>query len=293
MISKTRQPGGLLRLKILLNANLYRLSLLVGHVIDTCLRNYTAYRDCRSKLHDGPLTPEQVEHYRQLCTNKPKSYIDARQNPISDSDIINPVEPLSCGAKLLLDVCKTYSDRITSVANVGAYTDRHSSYLAGKFPQITFTSIDFHAMDDLVYFNRLLPQHDNWKLASGYALDVLRAGNVPCDLVFMSSTSVLINSAEMDLYIDVCAERSKIVVLNEPWAAMGPFTSPFNILGPEDIDSDNSITRSVDGFYGWYQHNYIEKFRRKGFEIEKCEFVPVDSSTYWILNFVAVNNRNR
>lgn len=153
--------------------------------------------------------------------------------------------------------------RIDSVVNVGGQVDRILSHLAGGHPDTTFTTVDFSK--DLSKWNSSLPQHQNWKFQSGYALDLFESGALTGDLVMMSSTSPMFTNAELRAYIAAMAPNTRYIVFNEGWWLVG-----LRVVLPEHIDSRHSI---IGGPYGNYHHNYISILEENGFEILSSKIV--------------------
>ena len=270
------------------SGTLYRVALTLGALFHYCERTYASYLEAKLRMFDGPLSDERIEASKVMCMDKPKNLIDAPVTLIKDEDVANNKDIVSVGTKLLIDTITSNQDNIKSAFNIGCYRDLQFNYAAEKFSNITFTSVDFPDIEDLKRLNKI-PHRDNWKLVSGYPLDILRLGEFGSDLVFMSSTTCLCNSLEMDAYIDELSKHSKIVIINEGWGPVPPKENPFKLYKPEDIDPDQSAIRSMTA-YSMFQHNYPEKFSRKGFRIEKSQLLELNKDIF-ILQFVAVNTK--
>ncbi len=142
------------------------------------------------------------------------------------------------------------------------------SYLARKFPDRKFISVDLQP--NLAEHNTALPQSPNWSFVTGYALDLLERGEIRPDVIFMTSTSVLFNSIELDAYFNAMRDIGvRAIVLNEPWAPMP------RIIRPENLDPDNPI---CGGVHGWYHHNYPAKLARAGFTVLRSRIIMGDHS---------------
>jgi hypothetical protein len=272
----------------------YKLTLALGRVCREALDVYDRLQEGVKEAQAGALTPEKVEAYRRLCEDKPDDYIDARQVPFTDAEVSNPNEWHSYGAKLLLETLSDRSLGIKSALNVGGYNDRHFAYMAPRFPDIKFTSVDFMSEAKMKAFHRLLPQSSNWGFKSGYALDLLRRGETDADLVFLASTSLLFNNKELDLYCDELAKRSKVVVINEGWGAVAASSrvsalSIFpSVIRPEDIPEDAPVTRSMEGAYYFYAHNYPAKLAKRGFDIRLSRVKAIGNHALYLYQLVAV-----
>lgn len=272
----------------------YKLDLVIGRVARQALDVYDLLQKGARAAHEGKLTPERVEEFRRLCENKPDDYIDARQIPFTEKEISNPGEWQEFGAQLLLETLSDQTLGIRSALNVGGYNDRHFSYMARKFPGVKFCSVDFMSEAKMHVFNRLLPQSPNWTLKSGYALDLLQKGEVDADLVFLSSTSLLFNNEELDLYLAEMAKRSKVVVINEGWGVVSTgnrlSSLPLlpRVIRPEDIPENEPVVRSMAGVYYFYAHNYPAKFAKHGFEVRLSRIRPSGNPSLYLYQLVAV-----
>ncbi len=272
----------------------YKLDLIIGRVVRQALGVYDLLQEGVRTAHVGALSPEAVEKYRLLCENKPDDYIDARQVPFTADEIANPTEWQSYGAQLLLETLEDKSLGIRSALNVGGYNDKHFSYMARKFPEMKFCSVDFMSEAKMTVFNRLLPQSPNWTLKSGYALDLLKKGETDADLVFFASTSLLFNNEELDLYIAEMAKRSKVVVINEGWGVvstgnrLGSLPLLPKVIRPEDIPENEPVVRSMAGVYFFYAHNYPAKFEKHGFTVRLSRIRPSGNPGLYLYQLVAV-----
>jgi len=183
---------------------------------------------------------------------------------------------------LLEPFLKKYHSEIKSIVNIGSGLDLIFGYLAPKYPDLNFTSLDFG--QKLKEYNSVFPERENWNFVSGYALDLLRSGNLKADVYLTSSTSVRFNNKEMDLYIDEFVKYSKFVVINEGWWFQYGLKFPFPIVRPEEIPEDNSL---IHGLYGDYHHNYIKKLEDRGFRIILSQIR--DGSRYFAMQIIAEN----
>jgi len=239
----------------------------------------------KKAMHDGPLTEEWV---RKLAAGQDKNIGQAEERSrdvIKGDPTLKPFRRLNVqhkGAILLDSLIKKYRSEIKSVVNIGASVDLVLAYLAPKYPEINFTSVEFQT--HLKEMNSYLPQSKNWNFVSGYALELLRKGNLQADVYFTTATSVRFNNKELDMYLEEFAKYSKFVVFNEMWWYPYDAKNPFHIIKPEDIPEDNSY---IAGFYGDYHHNYIKKLQNRGFEILSSEIK--DGASRFNLQILAKN----
>lgn len=119
--------------------------------------------------------------------------------------------------------------------------------------------------------NQPLGTHANWTLQSGYALDLFERGTLRPDSVFFSSTSVLFNNAELNLYFASLARSAKEVVLNEPWWSDTNTLNPFRNPLPHEIPPEEPLCA---GRHSNYHHNYVSKLTERGYAIETYRLLP-------------------
>ncbi len=282
-----------------ISGTLYKLQLIIGLIATKAIEVYAKLQEGVNSSQNGMLTPEMVEHIRTICEEKTDDYINARQAPFTEEEIAHPTEWQSFGAKLLYEtLLDRHSLGVRSALNVGGYNDRHFSYMAQKFPDVSFCSVDFMSESKMHQFNDLLPQSPNWNLKSGYALELLQKGEVDADLVFFSSTALLINNKELDLYLDELARRSKVIVINEAWGVVStaPRLSKLGLLPrvirPEDIPEDAPAVRSMSGVYFFYAHNYPAKLEKRGFKVRLSTISSANNPALYLYQVVAVKTGN-
>ncbi|QNI73044.1 hypothetical protein [Synechococcus sp. NOUM97013] len=187
------------------------------------------------------------------------------------------------GARLLDQTLSKYHNSIKSVANIGSRLDTISSYLSSKYSEINFWSIDFQ--ENISQCNHfVLPPKSNWNFRSGYALEILERKEVSADVYFMTSTSILFNNKELDLYFSELSKSAKFIVLNEPWFPKAKTFFPCRILRPEQV---NPMNPYCGGMYMNYHHNYIKKLEDNGFKILKSEIFPLRHSYACNLQLIA------
>jgi hypothetical protein len=272
----------------------YKLLLLIGMVVSLATKIYSKLEDGRQAMQKGALAEDEVERIRLLCEDRADKEIAARQIPFSQEEIDSPTDWQAYGAQLLLETLSDDSLGIRSALNIGCYNDRHFSYMAQKFPDIKFCSVDFMSAARLKDFNALLPQSPNWSLKSGYPLKLLMTKEVSGDLVFLSSTSLLFNNKELDLYLDEICEQSRVIVINEGWGIVSKtsrvrslLTLP-RIIRPEEIPEEEPVVRSMDGAYYFYGHNYIRKLEKRGFSIRSSKIRSGNNPHLYLYQLVAV-----
>lgn len=239
----------------------------------------------------GPLSPDTVEKYRRFQDQKvTEKYVE---NYIDDYGVVGPsvflsqIENLSMqqqGARLLFDTLSSLRQPKLSVANIGARLDTASAALALLFPNYSFVSVDFQ--ENLAELNRLaLGKRENWTFKTGYALDLIRANEVSADVFFATSTTVLFNNVELDSYLNEITKRSRIVVLNEPWAPQTFFPGP--LVRPERIPNGRPF---LGGTFNFYHHNYVAKFVERNWKVAVNRIVANRKARSATLQIVATKD---
>jgi hypothetical protein len=245
------------------------------------LGNYGAmFRDRLKSMHSERISPENLSIIRapRMATEAMCAEIKSRADePLTEEIVENPDKDgtsRSMAARLVRDQLLARPD-IRSVANLGAFVDNQTAYLARRFPAIQFTSVD--TMVDIVEINRFFPQSPNWHFKSGYALDLLESCELTADLFFMTSTSVCFTYKELDAYCAALAKSAKVVIFNEPWWPI--LTSPrmWKTPMPEEIRPDKPPLGLI--FFSC-QHNYIHFREKNGFTIKVSRIVNT-SGEHW------------
>ncbi len=195
--------------------------------------------------------------------------------------------PMQVNCTRLLDrLIAKHTQEINTVTNIGCRLDTVNSYLSSKYKNINFYSIDFQ--DNISEYNHfVLPKRNNWHFQSGYALDLLINKKVLSDLYFMTSTSILFNNKELDLYLYELSKSAKFIVINEPWYPKANTLLPCRLIPPEKINPNNPYT---GGLYMNYHHNYNHKLRQNGFKILSSEIFSIKNSSTCNLQLVALKD---
>jgi len=143
---------------------------------EVTLSNYVAmYCDRRNTIRNRRLATLQGALLPRMVSKAADDEIRARSKELLTDELVN--NPMAGGTsramvtKLVFDFLKAHPEEIRSVANIGASVDSQCAYLAPRFPDIEFTSVDFSP--DLDKVNAYLPQSPNWKFKPGYALYVI------------------------------------------------------------------------------------------------------------------------
>jgi hypothetical protein len=230
---------------------------------EVTLANYGAmYRERYRSMEEAQIHPENLEIItgNRIKTAGDLEDIKNRSKDIfTDSSLVNPLTYHAHACDLIYKTIPQYP--IKTAVNIGAFVDNISSYLAGKFPSIQFTSVDGY--DDLEKINSFLPQHPNWDFMSGYALEMLESGRIKADCFYTNSTTVNFTYKELDRYLAAMARSAKLVIFVEPWWPNVASWS-FSLPRPEDIDPTKPL---LGVSYLSYHHNYPHYLKKHGFEI--------------------------
>jgi len=218
----------------------------------------------------GPLSEEQIQELindQQKVGRLSKKRWAAQFPP---EEINKPVDKLRMqarAAKLVDNVIRNHSG-IRAVANIGARIDLASCALAQIHSDITFISVDFQS--NLEEHNAGLTQSSNWRFMSGYALNLIRNGQLKTDIIFFNGTAFLLNSKELDAYMEAFAKSNvRFVIFNE---VIYPNIKSFRygITLPEEIPENNPY---ISGKNGHYMHNYPAKLQWYGYEVISSELL--------------------
>ena len=203
----------------------------------------------------------QVDHSSE---NRAKSQI-TDDNADSNRDIYTQ------SAAIVRDVLE--ANDISHVVNVGCRVDVILAYLAAKFPEVRFTSVD--VQENLEQHNCWLPKSDNWELRSGYALELFESGALSADMAIFTSTACWFSNAELRNYIG--AMKARFLHFNEP------FTLPVGQMsfasGPDGIDPSASWisahTPIMAGGILYFVHNYKRILEDYGYRVTMSKVCPI------------------
>lgn len=187
---------------------------------------YHARRNSRARAAKARLSAEDVAAFardqaKHVDTARRRAGLRITPENIGAPNIAGQMQT-KCA--LLVAEALACDDTIRTIVNVGARVDVASCYLAEVWPDRRFVSLDFQ--ENLAAQNAVLPQRDNWSFKSGYALGLMERGDIREDLIFMTSTAVVMTSPEFDTFLALAATAFRYVAINEV------FYPPDTILGP-------------------------------------------------------------
>ncbi|MGE3991976.1 class I SAM-dependent methyltransferase [Pseudorhodoplanes sp.] len=173
---------------------------------------------------------------------------------------------------------------IRSILNIGCNYGYMDYLLAKEHGLVSVLGVDVNDDTPSKNADLVLP---NLNFRAGYALDLLEAGDIRADLVYMSSTATVIRNEEIRRYLRVLSGSAKYVLFSEP-----VWLRPGNVL---QKGLDISVTESVPayvqrnpltGSYGYlcWNHNYAGLLESEGFEVIDYRFYrPEFTYLYWCL----------
>jgi hypothetical protein len=266
---------------------LHATGLRATNTTDVALGNYVAmYRDRMDTIRNARLTDAEGWITRRLCNRDDEEEVRARSKELLTDEIVaNPMAGGTSRAmvtKVVADLLRSRPGQVRSACNIGAFVDTQSAYLAPRFPNVEFTSVDRYV--DLDKINSFLPQSPNWKFRSGYALDLLQTGSLAADLFFMTSTSVCFSPRELEAYIAAFTKSCRFAVFNEPWWPSLQSLNLFKIPRPEEIRPGDALLGLV---YFKFQSNYIYYLEQHGFDVLMSQIVPTAGASWYTLQIIA------
>lgn len=172
---------------------------------------------------------------------------------------------------------------VSSVVDIGCNYAFIDHLLSKKYPNIEFVGVDVPKA--IVSLNADL-ESENLKVISGYALSLIRAGELKGDIFYFSSTATAIKTAELKNYLGLFSRVAKYVVFNEPL-----FVLPNGrIVNPDEVSIEESEPISVargplNNEYGYLcrAHNYSKLLDISGFDTVHYEvYKPEFTNIYWV-----------
>lgn len=245
------------------------------------LDNYVAmYYNRLATMEDDRLKPGNEWFERYITDDSVVEEIKNRsQELLTDEIVADPMlpggSPRAMVTKLVHEYLKSHPD-IRTVANIGAFVDNQTAYLAPRHPSVQFLSVDRHG--DMARLNQFFPQSPNWTFKAGYPLDMLAKGELAADLFFMTSTSVCCPHRELKGYIDNFGKTCRVVIFNEPWWPSLTSLNLKKIPRPEEINPDTSL---IGLAYFNFQSNYIYFLEQAGFDVKLSQIVPTANGHLW------------
>lgn len=163
------------------------------------------------------------------------------------------------------------------IVHVGARVDVVSSYLAQKYPDRTFISVDLQK--NLAEHNKYLTPSPNWKVAPGYVIDLLERKELAPKLMVLAFTSCKMTEREFENMVLLAPSVKTFLLI--PSYLSDPSRLRLTLPKPEDLsESYANCMRVMDPDlpnHG-YQHNYHAILERNGFRITKSEIRRADNT---------------
>ena len=141
-----------------------------------------------------------------------------------------------------------------TVLEIGTGNGDVIAHLAKAFPDVEFTGVDLSVANAVAKHSGT----KNLTFAKGYALDMLRAGEISGDVVFGTSTFCVFAPNEFSAYLD--AITAKHIVISDP------------VTGGNTHTKDPTPKSRHMDLYMWW-HNYFGWLTSKGWQIRRHETV--------------------
>jgi len=249
---------------------------------------YLRYKGSGLMAQEDPLEEEAIEY---LCSHG-DDVMARHQTPphlseaIFEKDWRSLTTQQKCG-RLVAERLSDTEVPVDTVANFGSQMDVISPFLAERFPNTEFVSVDFP--EKLEENNTaVLPERENWTFESGYPLTLLQEGKISPDILFCTSTSVLFRTREFEAYLEALSETTNILIFNESWFPE-TFSSDFlSVTRPEDINPGEPY---LGGEFSNYHHNYKHLLGKHGYEISLSRILSQPDKNYHTLQLVAYNTQ--
>ncbi len=123
---------------------------------------------------------------------------------------------------------------IRSMTEIGAYHAYVLNVIANEFPQIELHGVDIHPNMERINAAFTAP---NLRFTSGYAVDMLKRGELKGDVFLFISTATRLKHAELRQCLTLIAGHAKYIVFNE---LLTPLPGGL-VLEPADLPSDSSV----------------------------------------------------
>lgn len=163
------------------------------------------------------------------------------------------------------------------VVHVGARVDVVSSYLAPKYPDRTFISVDLQ--QNLAEHNKYLPSSPNWKVQPGYIIDLLERKVVAPKLMVLAFTSCKMTEREFENMIRLAPTVKTYLLI--PSFLADPSRFSLTLPKPEDLSHSYANCMRVmdpDLPNHGYGHNYHAILERNGFQVTKSLIRRADNT---------------
>jgi hypothetical protein len=172
---------------------------------------------------------------------------------------------------------------VRSIVDIGCNYAFIDHLLSKEYPNIKFVGVDVPKA--IVSINADLAS-ENLNIISGYALNLIKAGELKGDVFYFSSTATAIKTAELKNYLGLFSMVAKYVVFNEPL-----FVLPNGrVVNPDEVSIEESepisVARSpLNNEYGYLcrAHNYSKLLDISGFDTVHYEiYRPEFTNIYWV-----------
>ena len=252
-------------------------------MLKALIRRVDRYDEIVANSHYERLSPELLAKFQEVQVEQvdKKSEFRALHFRLTDENINTENSRYGTGdyaltARELMRLLNEYKS-LDIVAHVGARVDVVTSYVAPKYPDRTFISIDLQR--NLADHNRLLPPSPNWKIMPGYIIDLLERGEIAPKLMVLAFTSCKMTEREFENMVRLAPSVKSYLLI--PSYLADPSRFRLTLAKPENLSQSYANCMRVmdpDLPHPGFQHNYHSILERNGFRIMKSEIRSADNT---------------
>ena len=261
------------RAKLIWQANRFYFRYRIGQFVANSVRFFESYQRIMRQSDYDRLSPELLAEFQQVQHDQVDNTANSRARTWrikadAKQDGKNHYALVARETEAILKATP-----LTPVAHVGARVDVVSEYLAKRFPELEFVSVDLQ--DNLEEHNQSLESASNWSFRSGYIIDMLEAGDISPKLLIMMYTACKMTPREVRKFFDLATPHINACVLLSSYKPnpLSPLKS-----NPDDIPDEETVLSAghllnPDLLQPFYCHNYRKILVERGFEILRSEII--------------------
>lgn len=226
------------------------------------------FDDLVSKRNYARLSPEAHRAILDLQVEQVDKKSEQRARDYQIADVNDRRNDYATAAREVAAVL-TKDPSLSPAANVGARVDVVSAFLAARFPNIHFMSVDLQL--NLVDHNRSLPQHPNWSFHPGYVIELLESRKIDPKFVLLLDTACKMTPEEVRLFFQLCKDTRAFVII-EAWKPDPMLRRRWSHLTSQSLMDATPNSVFSNGYF--FVHNYAKILNDMGFKITKNEIAP-------------------